>query len=111
MREPASKGDDRQMNCQDRALRARTCARVLMPVALFFAGTSVWKDPVMSAQITDQLIEVRPMAAAYLTGTPLEHMLSLIPVAPESAEPAADTAQSAALPQIEPTVSATVDGT
>lgn len=104
-----SKGDYRQFNCNERAIRARTYARILMPVALFFAGTCVWKDPVMSAQVTEGLIEVRPLAENYLTGTPLENMLSVLPVAPETAEAATESSQSAGLPQITEPVSTDPD--
>lgn len=109
MRPNATKGDHRQYNYRERSLRAKTYARILIPVTLFFVGTSVWKDPVMAAQVTEGLIEIRPIAETYLTGTPMENMLSLIPEAQVGSEPASEPAQSAGLPQIEPTLSDSPD--
>lgn len=101
-----SKGEYRKYNYHERALRARMYARFLMPVALFLAGTSVWKDPVMAAQLTEGLTEIRPVAETYLTGTPLENMLSFFPDVPDVSGTDADPAESAGLPQIDPAASA-----
>lgn len=94
-----SKGDKRQYHYRDRSIRARSYARFLMPVMVFVAGACVWKDPVMRAHAMDRLQQVRPIADNYLTGTPLENMLSLLPAAPEPAD-AAEAAEAESLPQI-----------
>lgn len=69
----------RQFAYRERAIRAKIYARVLMPVAIFAVGASVWKDPDLRPQVTEGIEEIRPIAASYLEDTPFEDMLGPLP--------------------------------
>ncbi|MGD9294414.1 MAG: hypothetical protein PVI41_05980 [Roseobacter sp.] len=75
MKQDVSKSTLRQFNYRERALRARTYARILMPVCLFLASATAWQDPVLGAKLSDGLTEIKPIAASYLADTPLEDLL------------------------------------
>lgn len=75
MKQDLSKSKMRQFSYRERAVRARTYARVLMPVCFFVAGATVWQDPVLGPQLSEGLTEIKPIAASYLADTPLESLL------------------------------------
>jgi len=71
----------RQFAYRERAIRAKTYARVLVPVAMFAVSATVWMDPELRPQVAEGLEEIRPIAATYLVDTPFEDMLGPVPVA------------------------------
>lgn len=71
----------RQAAFQERASTARLYARLLMPVTFVVLGTALWSDPQVGPKLADGLEEVRPIAAQYLAGTPLENILGPVPEA------------------------------
>lgn len=92
MQEPDKKSI-RQFAYRERAIRAKTYARVLMPVAVFAVGASVWKDPDLGPQMTETFQEIRPVAASYLVNTPFEDMLGPLPE-PERTQAQAEPADA-----------------
>lgn len=79
MMQEVNKKDLRQFAYRERAIRAKTYARVLLPVAMFAIGTSAWTDPDLGPQLVEGLEEIRPIAATYLVDTPFEDMLGPVP--------------------------------
>lgn len=75
MTQDLSKSKIRQYNYRERAVRARTYARILMPVCLFVASATIWQDPVLGPQLSEGLTEIKPIAASYLADTPFEPLL------------------------------------
>ncbi len=75
MKQDVSKSTIRQFNYRERALRARTYARILMPVCFFVASATAWQDPVLGAKLSEGLTEIKPIAANYLANTPLEDLI------------------------------------
>ncbi|MGA9412482.1 MAG: hypothetical protein WBV78_18820 [Roseobacter sp.] len=71
----------RQFAYRERSIRAQTYARVLMPVAVFAVGATVWMDPDLRPQVTAGIEEIRPIVATYLVDTPFEDLLGPVPVA------------------------------
>jgi hypothetical protein len=74
-----SKKDTRQIAYRRRADSARTWARLMIPVTFIVTGTAVWQDPQIGPKLEGGLEVVRPMAARYLTDTPLENILGPVP--------------------------------
>ncbi len=72
-------------------MRSRMYARVLMGAGIFAVGAMVWTDPDMREDVTAKAEELRPVAAGYLVGTPLEDLLG-----PAIAEDAAATEEQLA---------------
>lgn len=97
MRRDLSKSDIRQYNYRERAIRARTYARILMPVCLFVASATAWQDPVLGAKLSEGLTEIKPIAANFIADTPLEDLLGPLQLdAPQDQAAKADERVTAA---------------
>lgn len=83
----------RQFAYRERSIRAQTYARVLIPVAMFAVGATVWMDDQLRPQVARGLEEIRPIAAIYLVDTPFEDLLGPVPEG-AAAEASANSASS-----------------